>query len=331
MDKKKVIFSGIQPTGNLHLGNYLGAVVNWKKLEDEYECFYCVVDLHALTQDLVPAELRKSTLDMIALYLACGLDPKKNTLFVQSHVDAHYKANWLLSCLTYFGELSRMTQFKDKSARQSTNINAGLFTYPILMACDIFLYQTDLVPVGNDQKQHVELARDIAIRFNNKYSDTLTVPEIYMPKTGARIMSLTEPDKKMSKSNKNVNSCIYLLDDRDTIIRKFKKAVTDSEAKIDLNDRQLGIRNLLDIYSAVKGIDILDALKEFEDRSYSELKLAVGETVADSLIPIQQEYYKLLKDKEYLHGICKEGSQKASYVANKTLRKISKKMGLLAL
>lgn len=326
---KKVIFSGIQPSGQLTLGNYIGAVSNWLKLEETYDSYYCVVDLHAITQYQVPKNLRKQTLEAIAIYLACGLDPEKNTLFIQSHVPAHAEATWLLSSMTYYGELSRMTQFKDKSSRQNENINAGLFTYPILMATDILLYQTDLVPVGSDQKQHVELTRDIAIRFNNKYSETFKIPEIHMPKTGARIMSLQDPTKKMSKSDENENGVIFLLDTPDLIRKKFKRAVTDSVGKVQLSDDQPGIKNLISIYAVCEDISEDAVVELFKDKGYGEFKDAVAEAVINVLEPIQVKFNALMSDRTYLEKVYKEGAEKAEQTARKTLRKIYKKMGFI--
>ncbi len=326
---KKVIFSGIQPSGKLTLGNYIGAVANWVKLQDEYECFYCVVDLHALTQYQVPKDLRKQTLEAIAVYLACGLDPEKNTLFIQSHVPAHTEASWLMSTMTYFGELSRMTQFKDKSSKNSENINAGLFTYPVLMACDILLYQADLVPVGNDQKQHVEITRDVAERFNNRYSDTFKVPEVYIPKVGARIMSLQEPTKKMSKSDENENSCIYLLDPPAVIKKKFKRAVTDSVGIVQLSDDQPGIKNLISIYSVCRDMTPEAVVEKYKDQGYGVFKDAVADAVIEVLEPVQVKFHKLMADKPYLEEVYKTGADKAERVAKKTLRKMYKKVGLI--
>ena len=326
---KKVIFSGIQPSGKLTLGNYIGAVANWVKLQDEYECFYCVVDLHALTQYQVPKDLRKQTLEAIAVYLACGLDPEKNTLFIQSHVPAHTEASWLMSTMTYFGELSRMTQFKDKSSKNSENINAGLFTYPVLMACDILLYQADLVPVGNDQKQHVEITRDVAERFNNRYSDTFKIPEVYIPKVGARIMSLQEPTKKMSKSDENENSCIYLLDPPAVIKKKFKRAVTDSVGIVQLSDDQPGIKNLISIYSVCRDMTPEAVVEKYKDQGYGVFKDAVADAVIEVLEPVQVKFHKLMADKPYLEEVYKNGADKAERVAKKTLRKMYKKVGLI--
>ncbi len=325
---KKVLYSAMQATGNLTLGNYLGALGNWVSLSEEYECFYAIADLHSLTVRQNPAEFRKRARSLMTLYIAAGLDPEKNCLYFQSHVQAHAELSWILSCFTYMGELSRMTQFKDKSAKHADNINAGLFTYPVLMAADILLYQADVVPVGKDQKQHLEITRDIAQRFNSIYGDVFTIPEPYFGKQGARIMSLQSPDKKMSKSDENVNASIYLLDDPDTIRRKFKRAVTDSEGQIAYREEQPGVRNLLDIYCACTNKTPEEAVKEFEGQGYGTLKEAVGESVVSILQPLQERYAELMKDKSYIDGIIKENGEKASYFANKTLRKVQKKIGL---
>ena len=327
IDGKKVLFSGMQATGNLTLGNYLGALKNWLTLSDEYECFYSVVDLHSITVRQEPGELRKRARNLLTLYIAAGLDPKKNCIYYQSHVSGHAQLSWILNCYTYMGELNRMTQFKDKAAKHADNINAGLFTYPVLMAADILLFQADVVPVGKDQLQHLELTRDVAQRFNSIYGDVFTVPEPYIGKTGAKIMSLQEPTKKMSKSDENPNASILLMDDPDTIIRKFKRAVTDSEACICYRDEQPGIKNLLDIYCTCSNKTIEEALKEFDGKGYGEFKLAVGEAVVSVLKPIQDEFTRLSKDKTYIDGIIKENADKANYFANKTLRKVQKKVG----
>ena len=324
---KKVLFSGMQATGTLTLGNYLGALQNWVKLSDEYECFYSVVDLHSITVRQDPAELRKRARNLLMLYIAAGLDPKKNCIYYQSHVSGHAELSWILNCFTYMGELSRMTQFKDKSAKHADNINAGLFTYPVLMAADILLYQADVVPVGIDQMQHLEITRDIAQRFNGIYGDVFTIPEAYVGKSGAKIMSLQDPVKKMSKSDENPNGSVFLMDDTDTIIRKFKRAVTDSVAQITYSDEQPGVKNLLDIYCACNGITSEEAVKEFDGKGYGELKLAVGESVVSVLKPLQDRYEKLSKDKAYIDGIIKENAEKANYYATKTLRKVQKKVG----
>lgn len=327
INDKKVLFSAMQATGDLTLGNYLGALKNWVNLSDEYECFFSVVDMHSITVRQNPAELRKKARSLLTLYIAAGLDPKKNCIYYQSHVSAHAELTWILNCYAYMGELNRMTQFKDKMEKHEDNVNAGLFTYPVLMAADILLYQADVVPVGSDQMQHLELTRDIANRFNNIYGDVFTVPEAYIGKAGARIMSLQDPSKKMSKSDENPNASIYLLDDTDTIIRKFKRAVTDSENKISYNDEQAGIRNLIDIYSSVTGKRPTEIEEEFEGKGYGDFKIAVGETVADALKPLQERVLELSKDKIYIDSIIKENTEKANYYATKTLRKVQKKVG----
>ena len=327
----KVSYSGVQPSGNLTIGNYLGAIRNFPYYTENYKCFYCVVDMHAITVRQVPAELRRRTSETLALYMACGLDPEKNTLYVQSHVPAHAELAWILNCFTMFGELSRMTQFKDKSARHADNVNAGLFTYPALMAADILLYQTDVVPVGIDQKQHVELTRDIANRFNSVFPNTFTVPEPVIQKSGMKIMSLADPTKKMSKSDENVNAVVYILDDRDTIIRKFKRAVTDSDTVVKYAEGKDGINNLMFIYSCFTGKSLEEIEREFEGKGYGDFKLAVGETCADALAPVQQRYNELLADKAYLEEIMKKGADEASYYARKTLSKVKKKLGFVQL
>ena len=325
---KKILYSGMQATGNLTLGNYLGALKNWITLSDEYECFYGVMDLHSLTVRQNPAEFRKRARMLYTLYVAAGLDPEKNCVYFQSHVSSHAELGWLLNCFTYMGELSRMTQFKDKSAKHADNINAGLFTYPVLMAADILLYQADVVPVGADQMQHLEITRDIATRFNNIYGDVFTIPEAYIGKSGARIMSLQEPTKKMSKSDENVNASIYLLDDPDTIIRKFKRAVTDSDNEIRYSEDKPGIRNLIDIYGATTGKSKEEIEKEFDGKGYGEFKLAVGESVVDILKPLQDRMKELEADKSYIDSVIKANDEKAQYFSMKTLRKVQKKLGL---
>ncbi|HHW25151.1 MAG TPA: tryptophan--tRNA ligase [Bacillota bacterium] len=327
--RKKIIFSGIQPSGVLTLGNYLGAMRNWTKLQDEADCLYCVVDLHAITVRQVPAELRRHTYETLALLVASGLDPDKNILFVQSHVPAHTQLAWVLNCFSMFGELSRMTQFKEKSAKHSDNINAGLFTYPTLMAADILLYQTDLVPVGQDQKQHLELARDIAIRFNNIYGETFRVPEGYIPQTGAKIMSLADPTKKMSKSDENENAVISLLDPRDVIIRKFKRAVTDSGNEIRRGEGKEGIGNLMTIYSCFTGKTDEEIEREFAGKGYGEFKMAVAEVTADGLKPIQDKFAELMAEKTYLEEIMKTGAERAAKIAARTLSKVYRKVGFV--
>lgn len=330
MDQKKVIFSGIQPSGDLTLGSYIGAIKNWVTLSDEYECYYCIVDMHAITVRQDPKDLRRRTLSQIAQYIACGLDPEKNIIFIQSHVPAHAELSWVLNCYTMFGELSRMTQFKDKSARNAENVNAGLFTYPALMAADILLYQTDLVPVGDDQKQHVEITRDIAQRFNSVYGDVFKIPEPFIPKIGARIMSLTEPEDKMSKSDKSTGSCIYLMDKPEDIIRAFKRAVTDSDTVVHYDPvNKKGISNLMTIYSVASGKSYQDIENEFSGKGYGDFKLAVGEAVAELLRPIREKAEDLMKNKDYLTEIYRSGAQKASVAAARTLRKVHKKIGFV--
>ncbi|WFR59758.1 tryptophan--tRNA ligase [Anaerocolumna sp. AGMB13025] len=327
LDGKKTLFSGMQATGSLTLGNYIGALSNWLTLNEEYQCFYCVVDLHSITVRQDPAELRKRARALLTLYIAAGLDPVKNCIYYQSHVSGHAELSWILNCFTYMGELNRMTQFKDKSAKNADNINAGLFTYPVLMAADILLFQADVVPVGADQKQHLEITRDIAERFNGIYGDVFTIPEPYIGKTGAKIMSLQDPEKKMSKSDENINASIYLTDDTDTVIRKFKRAVTDSDNQIIYSEDKPGIKNLIDIYSTTTNKSIEDVVKEFDGKGYGDFKLAVGEAVASILKPIQTRVEELNKDKAYVDGIIKDNAEKASYFATKTLRKVQKKVG----
>lgn len=327
LDGKKTLFSGMQATGTLTLGNYLGALKNWVTLEEEYQCFYSVVDLHSITIRQDPKELRKRARSLLTLYIAAGLDPEKNCIYYQSHVSGHAELAWILNCFTYMGELNRMTQFKDKAIKHSDNINAGLFTYPVLMAADILLFQSDVVPVGVDQKQHLEITRDIAQRFNSIYGDVFTIPEVYIGKTAAKVMSLQDPSKKMSKSDENPNASIYLMDDYDTIIRKFKRAVTDSDNSIIYSDEKLGIKNLIEIYSSVTNKTIKDIEKEFDGKGYGEFKLAVGESVADMLKPVHKRFDELSKDKDYIDNIIKINGEKASYYATKTLRKVQKKVG----
>ena len=327
--EKKIVFSGVQPTGSLTIGNYLGAIKNWVELQDEYECYYSIVDLHAITVPQVPKDLRKNTLDVLAIYIACGIDPEKSTLFIQSHVPAHAELTWVLNTISYMGQLSRMTQYKEKSRKSEENLNAGLFTYPVLMAADILLYQTDLVPVGEDQKQHLELARDLAIRFNNRYSETLKVTEPLIKEFGARIMSLQNPEAKMSKSDADENGYILILDDKDAIRRKIKRAVTDSVGLIAYNDEQLGIKNLLNIYSIFSGEDIDTIVSRYEGKGYGVFKKDLAEVVVEGLSPIQNKYEELIKNKDYLEKIYKAGAEKAGYQAMKTLRKVYKKVGFI--
>ncbi|HJB80435.1 tryptophan--tRNA ligase [Flavonifractor plautii] len=327
---KKVIFSGIQPSGALHLGNYLGALRNWVALQDEYNCVYCVVDEHAITVRQDPAALRRQTIELFAQLVACGIDPEKSILFIQSHVPAHAELAWVLNCYTMFGELSRMTQFKDKSAKHADNVNAGLFTYPSLMAADIMLYQADLVPVGEDQKQHVELTRNIVQRFNGIYGDVFTMPDAYIPKVGARVMSLNQPDSKMSKSIPE--GCVYLMDSPDDIMRKFKRAITDSDTEHCVRyDRanKPGVATLIDIYAAVTGKTYEQIEVEFEGKGYGAFKPAVGEVVVELLRPVREETVRLLGDKAYLEGLYRAGAEKAASVAQRTLRKVHKKVGFI--
>ena len=329
MEDKKLIFSGIQPTGTFTLGNYIGAVRNWGPLQDEYNCIYCVVDMHAITVRQDPAKLRQNTLNSYALLMACGIDVEKSILFIQSHVKTHAELNWVLCCNTQFGELSRMTQFKDKSQKHPDDINAGLFTYPSLMAADILAYNADLIPVGVDQKQHLELARNIAQRFNQRYGDFFTVPEPYIAEIGAKIMSLQEPTKKMSKSDENPNACILILDDKDTIIRKCKRAVTDSEAEVVYREGKDGINNLMTIYSSVTGKDFAAIEAEFAGKGYGDFKLAVGEAVADHLEPVRNEFARLVQDKAYLKECYTAGAEKALRYSQRTLNKVYRKIGFV--
>lgn len=324
---EKTIFSGVQPSGVLTVGNYLGAIKNWVKLQDEYNCYYCVVDMHALTVRQDASNLRKRCLDTISMLLASGLSPEKNTIYFQSHVPFHSELMWVLSCYTYIGELSRMTQFKEKSERHADNINAGLYTYPVLMAADILLFGSHLVPVGADQKQHLEITRDIAQRFNNIYGDVFTVPEPYIPKAGARIMSLSEPTSKMSKSDDNENAYISLLDTPEAIRRKFKRAVTDSDGEIRFSEDKPGVSNLISIYSAVTGRSISQIETEFSGEGYGALKERVAEAVIAELAPLQQRFAQIRSDKAYLNDVIKSGAQRASGVAIKMMRKVYKKIG----
>ena len=329
--EKKVMLSGIQPSGALHLGNYLGAIRNWVERTDEFDNYYFLADLHTLTVRQVPADLRRHTLELLASYIACGLDPEKNTLFIQSHVPAHAELGWVLNCYTMFGELSRMTQFKDKSAKHADNINGGLFTYPCLMAADILLYQPDYVPVGEDQKQHVELTRNVAQRFNNLYGEVFKVPEPYIPKTGARVMSLNDPASKMSKSIPE--GCVFLLDEPDDIRRKFKRAVTDSDTERCVRydpEHKPGVSNLMSIYAACTGKSLADIEAEFDGQGYGAFKPAVGDAVIETLRPIREETRRILADKAYLEGVYRAGAEKAARVAGRTLRKVYKKVGLVA-
>ncbi|MBR7056440.1 MAG: tryptophan--tRNA ligase [Oscillospiraceae bacterium] len=330
LERKKVMLSGIQPSGDLHIGNYLGAIRNWGARSDEYDCYYFMADMHTITVRQNPAELRRRTLAQLAQYIACGLDPERNTLFIQSHIPAHAELGWVLNCYTMFGELSRMTQFKDKSKKNADNINGGLFTYPALMAADILLYQPDFVPVGDDQKQHVELTRDVAMRFNKVYGEVFRVPEPYIPKVGARVMMLSEPERKMSKSDPN--GCVFLMERPEDILRKFKRAVTDSETgRCVYYDPQKkpGVSNLMDIYAAVTGKSYEEIEREFEGRGYGAFKPAVGEAVVEYLRPIREEATRILADKAYLQSVYRAGAEKAAAIANRTLRKVYKKVGFV--
>lgn len=329
MEDKKLIFSGIQPTGTFTLGNYIGAVRNWGPLQDQYNCIYCVVDMHAITVRQDPVKLRQNTMNAYALLMACGIDTEKSILFIQSHVRTHAELSWILSCNTQFGELSRMTQFKDKSQRHADDVNAGLFTYPVLMAADILAYNADLVPVGVDQKQHLELARNIAQRFNQRYGEFFTVPEPYIPEVGAKVMSLQDPTKKMSKSDDNPNACILILDDKDTIIRKFKRAVTDSESEICYREGKDGINNLISIYSTVTGKDFDNITSEFAGKGYGDFKLAVGEAVADHLEPIRSEFARISKDKAFLKQCYTDGAEKALRYSSRIVSKVYRKVGFV--
>ena len=329
-EKKKVMLSGIQPSGDLHLGNYLGAVKNWAELPDQFDCFYFMADLHTITVRQEPKELRRRSTTQLAQYIACGLDPEKNTLFLQSHVHEHAELGWILNCYTMFGELSRMTQFKDKSAKHADNINGGLFTYPSLMAADILLYQADYVPVGQDQKQHCELTRDIAIRFNNLYGPTFTVPDPYIPKVGARVMSLSVPTSKMSKSDPQ--GCVFLMDPPEEIARKFKRAVTDSDTENCVRydpEQKPGVANLMNIYSAVTGLSFEEIERDFAGKGYGAFKPAVGDAVIEMLRPIREESQRMIADKDYLRNVYTNGAERATAVARRTLRKVYKRVGFV--
>ena len=325
--EEKILYSAVQPSGNLTIGNYIGAIRNWVNLQREFTCFYAIADMHAITVRQEPALLRRRTLELAALYIACGIDPESCTLYVQSNVSAHAELTWVLNTITYVGEMERMTQFKDKSARHAENINMGLMDYPVLMAADILLYQTHLVPVGVDQRQHLEIARDIAVRFNNRYGETFRVPEGYIVKEGAKITSLQDSTRKMSKSDENPNASVFLSDDKDTIMRKFKRAVTDSDNRILASEEKPGVTNLLNIYAAFRGCTVAEAEKTFEGKGYGDFKLAVGETVADALAPVQAEQKRLLAEKGYLGEVLKRGAETAFRAARKTLSKVYRKVG----
>jgi len=327
--KKPIIFSGIKPTGEFQLGNYIGALKNWKLLEDDYRCIYSVVDMHAITVKIDKAALRANSYTAAAVLLAIGLDPAKSLIFLQSHVPAHAELAWVLGCHSMFGELNRMTQFKDKSKKNADNINAGLFTYPVLMAADILLYKTNLVPVGHDQKQHLELARNIAERFNGVYGNVFTVPDGYIPKIGARIMMLSDPTSKMSKSEGDNNGCVFMLDKPEDIMRKFKRAITDSDAEVIYSDDKPGIKNLMTIYNVATGRDYAAIEREFAGRGYGDFKIAVGESVVEMLRPVREEYSRLISDKAYLESVLKQGASAAETLAKRTLSKVYDKVGFI--
>ena len=332
MDDKKIIFSGVQPSGNLTLGNYLGAIKNWVNLQDDYNCIYAMMDLHTITVRQTPADVRRRTLEVLALYIAAGIDPEKSILFIQSQNPAHAELAWVLNCYTYMGELQRMTQFKDKSSRHAENINAGLFTYPVLMAADILLYQTDFVPVGKDQMQHIEICRDIAQRFNSIYGDVFKIPHGMLSKSGAKIMSLQEPTKKMSKSDENPKSYISMMDDMNVIAKKIKSAVTDSEGVIEYregDETKAGVNNLLSIMSAVTGRQIEDIVKDYQGKGYGDFKGDVAEAVVECIRPIRAEYDRLIADKKYLTEICQRGAESAARLSQRTLKKVYKKVGFV--
>lgn len=331
MDEQKIVFSAIKPTGSLTIGNYIGAVKNMLKLQETYKCYYSVADLHSTTIDLVPAEFRRNTTELLALFLAFGLDPARSTVFVQSHVTAHAELTWLLNCNTMFGEARRMTQFKDKSKKNPDNVNVGLFDYPVLMAADILLYQTDYVPVGIDQMQHIEIARTIAERFNNKYSPTFKLPEGILPKAGAKIYSLTDPSAKMSKSDENPNGYVLLLDDPDTILRKFKRAVTDSDTEVRLGEDKPGITNLLHIYAAFTDRTPEQAEADCRGLTYADFKVRVAEAVIAGLAPVQKRFNELMDNKDYLAAEMRRGAEAAARTAGRTLEKVYRKMGFVRL
>lgn len=325
----KIVYSALQPSGKLTIGNYLGSIKNFKNLQDNYQCFFNVADLHSITVPQEPKSIRERSLDLMAIFLATGLKPEKSTLFIQSHVPAHAELAWVLNCMSYMGQLNRMTQFKEKSQKSEENLNAGLFTYPVLMAADILLYQTDLVPVGIDQKQHLELARDLAIRFNNNYSDTFKIPDGIIGKETGKIMNLKNPEKKMSKSDEDQNSFILLLDDEATIKRKIMKSVTDSLGNFDYNDEQKGLKNLINIYSAFSEMTTDQIVSKYKNVNYSIFKEDLGQLISDGLKDLREKYKEYINDKSYLEKVMKEGAEKASYIANKTLRKVYKKVGFL--
>ena len=330
VQEKKIIYSGIQPTGIITVGNYVGAISNWLKLQDDYRCIYGIADLHALTVRQDPAEFRKRALSFFAQYLACGLDPEKSVIYFQSHVPAHSELAWILNCYTYIGEMQRMTQFKDKSAKHEDNINMGLLDYPVLMAADILLYQTSLVPVGADQKQHLESARDIAIRFNNRYTPTFTVPEPYIAEQGAKVFSLQDPTSKMSKSDPDPNASVSIIEDADSIMRKFRRAVTDCETVVEDREDKAGIKNLLVIFSAMTGRTVADLVNEYHDAGYKKFKEDVGESVVERFRPIREEYDRLMTDKGYLAEVAAKGAETAARMAARTLSKVKRKIGLVS-
>ena len=329
LDGKKILFSGMQATGNLTLGNYLGALKNWVTISDDYQTFFSVVDMHSITVRQDPAELRKRARTLLTLYIAAGLDPDKNCIYYQSHVSGHAELAWILNCFTYMGELNRMTQFKDKAAKHADNINAGLFTYPVLMAADILLYQADVVPVGIDQMQHLELTRNIAERFNGIYGNVFKIPDGFIPKNGARVMSLQDPTRKMSKSDENVNGCVHLLDAPEVIMKKFKRAVTDSEAKVRYAEGKDGVNNLMAIYSAVTGLSYEQIEKDFDGKGYGDFKAAVGEAVVEELRPIRERYEKLVADKAYLESCYRKADEIALKISSRTMGKVMKKIGFI--
>ncbi|WP_169710445.1 tryptophan--tRNA ligase [Natranaerobius trueperi] len=329
MQNQKVIFSGAQPSGSLTLGNYIGAIKNWKSLEDDYQCIFSIVDLHSLTVRQDPESFRESALSFLAQYLACGLNPDKSIIFFQSHVREHTELAWLLNCMTYMGELNRMTQFKEKSERHSDNVNAGLYTYPVLMAADILLYQTSLVPVGEDQKQHLELSREVAERFNNAYGDTFKIPEVHIPKVGARVMDLQEPEKKMSKSEENDKGVLYLLESEKSLTKKIKRAVTDNENQVAFSDAQPGIKNLISIYSKLTSNTVEEVEEQFSGKGYGDFKKAVAEVVIENLRPIQDKYQEYMENRDYLEEVYTKGAEKASGIASKTMEDVREKLGLV--
>ncbi|MCI6824820.1 MAG: tryptophan--tRNA ligase [Ruminococcus bromii] len=327
--KKEIVFSAIQPSGTITLGNYLGALRNWVTMQDEYDCIYSLADLHTITVRQNPAQMRKNIIEAYASVIACGIDIEKSLFFIQSHVHTHAELSWILSCYTQFGELSRMTQFKDKSAKHADNINAGLFTYPVLMACDILLYQADKVPVGADQKQHIEITRNIAERFNGLYGNVFKIPDGFIPKNGARIMSLQDPTRKMSKSDENVNGCVHMLDAPEVIMKKFKRAITDSEACVRYGEGKDGVNNLMAIYSAITGLSYEQIEHDFDGKGYGDFKTAVGEAVVEELRPIRERYEKLIKDKAYLEECYRKADEIALKISSRTLSKAMKKVGFI--